>query len=232
MSFTVEISPVILVSLITAAVQHLIDIQAQNVADMVQNKVKASLGKDVSIGDVALLNVGMIGLVEPYANNSVLSDNLEQRAKHTLIFLRSAKQLKKDLSAKEMSARTQRYQDDLNEMIGIYIALCESDRTIVESLLKTPRCILTSEDHYLAGIDNPCKQIAKESFVKVLKRSEDVQELEELVKGELKVPDNWKSSLKGIVDKLDSFIEILDSKSIPSWTRLREYVVAAAEVTS
>ena len=193
----------------------------------IHQKMDKALGKDISIGEVSMMDVGMVRVVEPYLKHAVVSEFIANKAAHNMSFLEPIKSLP------EKEKIFQKHPDikvDFNEVIGIYVVLNESETAACEVLLSAQPCLLSSSDHYFSRMPDPCRAIAKESVSRIIGRFDSIEKLRKSLEKYLKVPAEWDYHWRQIYRRLDVYIGSLSlSKSeLEIWERIKTLVTSRA----
>ena len=223
LQFSVNI-PIFIYKAAAQVLKHIMGEEMQKSALKLHQKLDKTLGKDVSIGDIATMDVEMVGVVEPYQRHAIVTDFLLGKAASNRESLKpTIKVLRSKAAALENLPEAQIF---VNELVGIYIVLNESETASTEVLLSAKPCLLSSTDNYFGRITDPCKSISKESVSKMIGRFEDIENLRVDMGEFLKVPSEWDNHWRQIYFRLDSYIEELSlSKSEKSnWDKIKELI--------
>lgn len=211
-------APAIISKGVSYFVKSLVADRASQVATSVGKKIDVKTGNDISVGDVAMMDVSMVKIVEPNEERSRVTKYLNNRAEYHLKFLKATNLMNLKKSNEET------VQSALNEITGIYIVLNETDTATAEVLLTAQPCLLSKNDHYFSQIPDPCKSIAKESFSKIIERFETMESLKKKIGPPIRISAEWDSHWRQIVMFLDPFEDVLEKGDQASWTKIKELV--------
>lgn len=195
----------------------------KKIKDKVKETIKENIGRDISIGDLTTMNVEMVTLVEPFENHSVVTEYLAGKAEKDLGIVKYSLGIPIDALKEKIIAKVDEVQKFFSELVGLYMILNESDTSLVEVLLSTTQCVLTREDKYLAGIDNPCSKFGLETFEKIVKRFSEITKIQ-AKNSSLKVPGQWNRHLRQVFLRLDQHSTLLSSKLQNEWNALRDLI--------
>lgn len=174
----------------------------------------------MSIGDLTQMDVEMVKVVEPVENFDMVSDYLNNKASHNLVFLRSYKNFPKLLISKNKAE----IQSNFNEAIGIFVILNESESTGAEVLMSVQPCLLTNEDHYFRRQQNPCRRLTTEIMSRIVDRFDEINSLRMKFGDLIHVPAEWDSHWRQIISRLDDHAEVLDKAKRLRWMVIKDQV--------
>lgn len=186
-------------------------------ATNVGQKIELKKGNDISIGDVAAMDVSMVKVVEPAEEVTFVTKFLKNRAEYHLNFLKAS-----ILMGNERNREST--QVLLNEITGIFIVLNETDTASVEVLLTAQPCLLSKNDFYFGQMVDPCESIAKESFSKIIERFDTVEYLKTKLTPWVKISTEWNSHWRQIVMVLEPYARLLDKNDAASWIKIKNLV--------
>lgn len=202
---------------------HLMGDEIKKASFKLHRKLEKTMGKDVSVGDIATMDVEMVNVVEPYQKHAIVTDFLVGKAVSNR---ENLEPIIKALRKKRALENISEAQIFLNELVGIYIVLNESETASTEVLLSAKPCLLSSTDHYFRQEPDPCKAIAKESVSKMIGRFEDIEKLKGSMGESLKVPSEWDNHRRQIYFRLDSYINELPLSKMEksNWAKIKDFI--------
>ena len=187
--------------------------RVQQVAFKAQEYLEKRTGNDLSLGDLAGMDVEMVRMLEPFEKHVIISNYINNRMIHANEMLTG------------LFDRQNASQKELNEYIGLAIILNESEAAATEVLLSVPQCLLGQDEYYFKRSSNPCRDLSLEAFTKVISRIEAVQKTIEKMKSAIQKPLAWDNHLRHVVMKLDLFSEdVLNANQQQKWAKIKEYI--------
>ena len=222
-----SIAPKIILSVASQVLKSLSGDRLQKAAIKLDRKLDKALGNDVSIGDVATMDVDMVSIVEPYDKHAIVTDYLAEKAATGFGHLEPITMsiFNKERIVKSKQDITQTF---LNELIGTYIVLNESESASMEVLLSMKPCLLSNSDNFFNSSSDPCRVLAKEIASRIIERFLNVEKLRSSLGNLLKFSSEWDSHLRFVYLRLDLYIQDLDlGKSLKSsWSKIKDHIEA------
>lgn len=215
-------------SLISTTLHLVMKDQADKVASMFKEK-GSNIGKEVTVRDLALMSVEMVNVVEPDVSDTVLYKFLADESVQTAgkVWFAIKKLPPRWWTTQEKIAeQAEKFKPVVDELIGLYIVLNESDTAMIEVLLSAPQCLLSNEDELLQKMTDPCRDIGKKAFEKIIDRYLKVMGMDKDTRGALKISSEWNSRSRQVVARLDTFSGILDSDLSPKWTKIKNFFLS------
>lgn len=198
---------------ITTMITNAFGERAEKTAFKAQEYLDKKSGVDMSLGNIAEMSVEMVKVLEPYEKYVIISSYVNNR----LVYLKDI------ISAMFKTKKTT--QKELNEMIGLAIILNETEASAAEVLLSTPQCWLSSDDFYFPKSVDPCRDLSRDAFFKIISRIESVMDTLKSQKSMLEVPIAWDTHLRHVITKLDMFsVDVLEEKDRKKWSSIKEYI--------
>ena len=196
----------------------------KNTATQINDKIEKNLGQDVSIGDIESMNVEMVRVVEPYSSQAIVTDFMGNKAAFLLSTLRPLKST--FMGKKKNLKQYPTAQYDLNELIGIFMVLNESDSAAAEALLSAQPCLLSREDYHFKRVANPCHNLSEEIMVKIIERFDEIESFRKHFNdASVKISGEWDSHWRQIIGRLDQYAStVLNSKSLPRWLNIKSFI--------
>ena len=218
--------PAAAIKFIGSAIANLLSRQAKDVVQKIRENIKENIGKDISIGDLATMNVEMVTVVEPIENSSVIVEYLGAKARTDHLLMNNIMSAGSGIFRKSKMSLSEANQAQivLNELAGIYIVMNESDTALAEVLLSAPLCVLTREDKFFSDMRNPCTDIGREAFTKIIKRYEDISSMQDILAESVKTPGEWHWHWRQIVLRLDLYRQVLTPEQVIKWIRIKDFV--------
>lgn len=217
--------PVFVYKAVSQVLRHVMGEKIQKAALKLHQKLDKTLGKDVSIADVATMDVDMVSVVEPYQKHAIATDYLAAKAATNFGHLEP---ITKSILSKERIIKSKHdiAQNFLSELIGLYMVLNESDSASVEVLLSTKPCLLSNTDHYFNKVPDPCKLLANESVSKIIERFVNVDKLRKSLGELLKFSSEWDNHWRPVYFRLNMYVEELplNKSQKSSWDKIKEMI--------
>lgn len=214
--------PIFVYKALGKVLQNVMGDEVQKAASKLNQKLDKKLGNDVSIGNVALMDVEMVRVVEPYDKHAIVTDFLAAKAAANWGHLEP---ISKAIFSKKSIIKNNlaEIQTFLNELLGIYIVLNESETASTEVLLSAKPCLLSNTDHYFKKAADPCKIIAKESISKIIERFKNIEKLKASLAEYLKFSSEWDSHWRPIYFRLSSYMDelSLDKSEKSNWDKIK-----------
>lgn len=217
--------PIFVYKAMGQVLKHVMGEKVQKAALKLHQKLDKTLGKDVSIADVATMDVDMVSVVEPYQKHAIATDYLASKAATNFGHLEP---ITKSFFNKEniIKAKHDIAQNFLNELIGFYIVLNESDSASIEVLLSTKPCLLSSNDHYFNKVPDPCKLLANQYMTNIIERFGNIEMLSKSLGELLKFSSEWDNHLRPVFFRLNMYVEelTLNKSQKSSWDKIKEMI--------
>jgi hypothetical protein len=217
--------PIFVYKALGKVLQNVMGDEVQKAASKLNQKLDKKLGNDVSIGNVALMDVEMVRVVEPYDKHAIVTDFLAAKAAANWGHLEP---ISKAIFSKKSIIKNNlaEIQTFLNELLGIYIVLNESETASTEVLLSAKPCLLSNTDHYFKKAADPCKIIAKEFISKIIERFTNIEKLKASLAEYLKFSSEWDSHWRPIYFRLSSYMDelSLDKSEKSNWDKIKDLI--------
>lgn len=166
------------------------------------------------------MDVEMVKVVEPVENIDIVSDYLNNKASHNLIFLRPFKSFPQQIIKRNRAE----IQSSLDEVVGIFVIMNESESTGAEVLMSVQPCLLTREDYYFRRQLDPCRKLTTEIMTRIVDRFDVVNSLRIKFGALIKVPAEWDSHWRQIIARLDDHAEVLEKTKLLRWMEIKDQV--------
>ena len=187
--------------------------KTEQIAYKAQDYLEKKSGTDISLGNISGMGVEMVKILEPFEKYVIISKYINSRIVYVSDILTA------------MFAQKKASQKDFNELIGLTIILNETETSATQVLLSTPQCWLGPKDYYFKRSTDPCRDLSKESFSKIISRIEGIQKTVESMKSTVEVPLAWDNHLRSVMMKLDMYsADVLEEKERKKWSAIKQYI--------